>query len=450
MQSNMNTQSARSLLQRALRANASSRKLWARYFELELWNSLRIVQRQKHLSVLPSQPPTNSAPLVVFRHAIRAIPALEFAIEILLTVDGANGFLAQQIVSEMKIKFSNEPALWTFLVEHLSLPSSSAPKKRKRGEETSRLGSFKLAVASAQSSFSVCLGLLREVGEVTEQLLPDNRIEFLEPIARSVAQVLASVGSSLSSCLSEEMAPDLSSVEMVDLLSQLRSTKCALMTQLCLGRAGATEAKLVHLNCSVAAVAEAVQESLMLDAAMGWISLEVEVVAAVTAESGSAGGGRALLGRNSWPSFVSLQPQSLASHLHGLAEWIREWSAELSVAESVSVRVAAAWASLVSRSVRSTLVLHGRLAEGRDLGIRLCSAALVCAPTILASDCSAVDSAVFSCLQALAVLDCPDEEPLWLVNIKNILSSSWLKPKVRGLWIMRYTGLVLSRGNVCT
>ena len=49
LQSKQNFHAARVLLQRALRVNSKNNQLWAKYFELELWNVLRVKERRRIL-----------------------------------------------------------------------------------------------------------------------------------------------------------------------------------------------------------------------------------------------------------------------------------------------------------------------------------------------------------------------------------------------------------------
>jgi U3 small nucleolar RNA-associated protein 6 len=48
---NKNASTARVLLQRALRMNKKSKKLWIKYFELEVWYSKRTVERKRVLGI---------------------------------------------------------------------------------------------------------------------------------------------------------------------------------------------------------------------------------------------------------------------------------------------------------------------------------------------------------------------------------------------------------------
>ena len=76
LESNGNSHSARVLLQRGLRTNKKSSELWLRYFDLELWNALRLIERKKILDIGEEEEEADlieAAPLVVFKHAIQSL-----------------------------------------------------------------------------------------------------------------------------------------------------------------------------------------------------------------------------------------------------------------------------------------------------------------------------------------------------------------------------------------
>ena len=76
LKSNGNSHAARILLQRGLRTNKNSSELWLRYFDLELWNALRLIERKKILDIGEVEEGADlieAAPLVVFKHAIKCL-----------------------------------------------------------------------------------------------------------------------------------------------------------------------------------------------------------------------------------------------------------------------------------------------------------------------------------------------------------------------------------------
>jgi len=129
LDANNNVHAARTLLQRSLRANKVSRPLWLKYFELELWNAVRINERQRVLALevmgqgrdppihsrhLPRSPlrstvdctstpqvdtaPVFGAPLVVLKHALRAMPDdVDFACRLHARCAEVSAALATQV-----------------------------------------------------------------------------------------------------------------------------------------------------------------------------------------------------------------------------------------------------------------------------------------------------------------------------------------------------------------
>ena len=117
VETNNNVHAARALLQRALRANKASNSLWKQYFELELWNALKLIARRKIITkpkinskgnvVDEEEEPSKAkkvtskendeeddeenyeesllsgAPLVVFKHAVKAVDEVDFALTLL-------------------------------------------------------------------------------------------------------------------------------------------------------------------------------------------------------------------------------------------------------------------------------------------------------------------------------------------------------------------------------
>jgi len=107
---NNNVHAARSLLQRALRVNKHSSALFKHYFELELWHALRLRERRRVLTKTVLDIKGNvvgtalkgskseqqlqeeergyllGAPVVVFKHALKAVDTADFACELLRLV----------------------------------------------------------------------------------------------------------------------------------------------------------------------------------------------------------------------------------------------------------------------------------------------------------------------------------------------------------------------------
>jgi hypothetical protein len=160
---NNSTHAARLLFQRGLRVNKSSKELWKRYFELELWNISRITERQKILDIQPTTasaededeqhnaaseqdvedpgvPRKVTAPLVVFKYATAALPGdLPFALDMYFSALNVSSDIAASILDEFKQKFSSEPQFWAHLatksfanaIEHGKTADGVSTKKRK-------------------------------------------------------------------------------------------------------------------------------------------------------------------------------------------------------------------------------------------------------------------------------------------------------------------------------
>jgi hypothetical protein len=115
--SNNSAETARKLLQRALRVNRPSRRLWQRYFELELWNVARISNRKKILKIDEAEEElerlrVKSAPLVVFRYAVAAVPDVDFAYALYALSLEVSGEVAGSILREMKATLGHRSSLW--------------------------------------------------------------------------------------------------------------------------------------------------------------------------------------------------------------------------------------------------------------------------------------------------------------------------------------------------
>lgn len=113
LEENNNVHAARVLFQRALRSNKISQKLWLRYFELELWNSARIIERNKILGLESSSEALFGAPVVVFKHALLAVEDLDMALDMYRVADGLqDGDFTGLLHAQMREKFSGRAAFW--------------------------------------------------------------------------------------------------------------------------------------------------------------------------------------------------------------------------------------------------------------------------------------------------------------------------------------------------
>ena len=126
---NSNVHACRVLLQRALRVNRASEVLWMRYFQLELWSTLRLLERKRVLGVTdtdsiesdnastvaaPSFNPKLAVPLVVYRHAVSAIPSLDFAQLLLASCPQTPALLdlRKQIEGNIQERFGHTYVYW--------------------------------------------------------------------------------------------------------------------------------------------------------------------------------------------------------------------------------------------------------------------------------------------------------------------------------------------------
>lgn len=121
MSNNNSAETSRKLLQRALRVNKTSQRLWRRYFELELWNVARISNRKKILKIEEDESAKErlrilSAPLVVFRYAVAAIPNPEFAYELYDLAIAVSEEVGGSIMEEMKKTLGHLSAMWAHIV----------------------------------------------------------------------------------------------------------------------------------------------------------------------------------------------------------------------------------------------------------------------------------------------------------------------------------------------
>lgn len=116
LDANNNLHSARTLLQRSLRANKSSQKLWKKYFELELWNAVRITERQRILGLSVDDAPMQGAPVVVFKHALLSLPSeIAFACELHRSSLLLSGPLGETLEKMLMTSFGDSCELWSYL-----------------------------------------------------------------------------------------------------------------------------------------------------------------------------------------------------------------------------------------------------------------------------------------------------------------------------------------------
>eukprot|EP01041_Mallomonas_annulata_P004205 gene4205-8365_t len=118
---NNNAHATRILLQRSLRVNKTSQKLWLKYFEMELWYLLRNDTRKNILglesSISTKESFMNSPPIIVFKHAILAINNPEFAYQLHDSCISISYELAVLIEEHLYSNYSHLDSYWTYICE---------------------------------------------------------------------------------------------------------------------------------------------------------------------------------------------------------------------------------------------------------------------------------------------------------------------------------------------
>ena len=136
---NNNIHAARILYQTALRKNTSNEVLWLKYFEFEIWQASRILERRRLLQLVGSEeddqgntnsttnPSPNAVAGVIFNHAIQSFSKKNHAstdqydLDIALSMYSSataisNNQLLNQLEDSLKSSFSHKSELWCYLV----------------------------------------------------------------------------------------------------------------------------------------------------------------------------------------------------------------------------------------------------------------------------------------------------------------------------------------------
>ena len=144
---NNNLHSARTLLQRSLRSNKLSLKLWKKYFELELWNAVRITERQRILGLEVDNAPIQGAPLVVFKYAIISLPSeIKFACELHRSGMSVSVPLGESLEKILLETYGGKCELWSYLASlsfdrhAIQLDASENRDVQGRGDEKTSIG----------------------------------------------------------------------------------------------------------------------------------------------------------------------------------------------------------------------------------------------------------------------------------------------------------------------
>lgn len=231
LESNQNVPAARSLLQSALRVNQRSRELWMKYFELELWYGARTTTRQQTLGISDSSDDSVGGgetlvsnnylvPLVVFRHAVKAIPSIEFACELHSCCRPVSAKLASVIENEMisMNNFSQSGALWHYILLS-NIENSLQPARRRNGKfrALSIQSTLEFASTALRNAISILKTAVRFVDISSKE---SGALDFYRDIVSSTADMLYEVslfiGNSCSVVQNAHRNSDEGDVEEVD------------------------------------------------------------------------------------------------------------------------------------------------------------------------------------------------------------------------------------------
>ena len=215
---NNNIHAARVLFQRSLRYNPTNKLLWARYFDLELWNTVRVLERQRLLTIEVDSSLLEGAPVVVFKHALLAIPDAEFACELHQSSVQILGYTANIMEAMIIEQFGlTDEVLSYFVNTRVSLRLSVGLKEIEEqacGKE-----------ARARSCLATSASALEEfLQAVTIDYKPNNEEEgqSCERLT-ALAQLTRAVLEAASQFILDHVLRDISAVELqhLDLVSEL-------------------------------------------------------------------------------------------------------------------------------------------------------------------------------------------------------------------------------------
>ena len=157
-----NSHAARVLLQRSLRLNKHSKLLWLRYFELEVWNVVKLQERSNILhegtaSSAASRVVSIAAPMVVYKHAIIAVPEVSLAVSLhaACSEGDIHAGVAAAVLGEMQATFGGELDYWKYVVaNHLRQFASRQQQQQRqqlRQEHSTPAGDADETVAGADT-----------------------------------------------------------------------------------------------------------------------------------------------------------------------------------------------------------------------------------------------------------------------------------------------------------
>lgn len=163
LEKNNNTHAARVLLQSGLRANKNSKIMWKRYFELELWNAIKIMERKRILGVTAEVSDVEAAPSVVFKHALLAIPELHFGCELHKCAFGIANNVAKVCENMLREKFVGSSGLWIHMIaSQTELLLSGGRLETGEQQQKKRGGAAADRLRECVDALEGCVSLVRE------------------------------------------------------------------------------------------------------------------------------------------------------------------------------------------------------------------------------------------------------------------------------------------------
>lgn len=198
LEANSNVHSARVTLQRALRANPASSKIWLRYFELELWNALRSSERQKALDIDADYEALQGAPMVVFNHALSALQDIGSIIEIYAACETVGGDFSQKMQEILISKYGHRHEVWQYLAAS-SVASLATKISAEEGAADAAEGAKRklsdLGAGADQGKATAAIEMLAVGMEKCVEILQQGSVHQPESVAAEVdadAEVSAS------------------------------------------------------------------------------------------------------------------------------------------------------------------------------------------------------------------------------------------------------------------
>ena len=206
-----NAHAARVLLQRALRLNKQSKKLWQTYFELELWHVARGIERRRLLGLNADPIPADDEeeledelgiPWVVYRHATKNILELTFAMSLLEAtgagcavtngrsefIDGSNT-LQKEIQADIFSRFSVSLNYWSSMVKMSAAEHLSSLKHRQKSRNSLWKANEKQTVSATDGK-----------SDSRKELYRDNSVSLLMDKLRMISAGVGECLSLLKSC----------------------------------------------------------------------------------------------------------------------------------------------------------------------------------------------------------------------------------------------------------